>query len=103
MAYQITWTIKASQDFDTITAYLLENWGEKSVRNFVSTLYQKINLIAEMPEICPEISPINKVRRCVIDEHNSLYYRIVGNEIEIGEVQLLTIFGNKQNPAKLKF
>jgi plasmid stabilization system protein ParE len=102
MAYQITWTIKASQDFDNITAYLSENWGEKYVSNFVNQLYQKINLIAEMPEMCPEISPINKVRRCVIDEHNSLYYRIVGNEIEINEVQLLTIFANKQNPSKLK-
>lgn len=50
------------------------------------------------PEKYPEIHAPLRIRKCVLTKHNSLYYRITNNQLEI-----LRIYDNRQDPDLLKF
>jgi plasmid stabilization system protein ParE len=102
MALEIQWTQQALADLLAIKTYILETWGETTLHNFLDVLEQKLNLIATMPESCVEIAERKGVRKCVLSQQNSLYYRVLENQIEIDELQILRIFDNRQSPKKLK-
>ncbi len=102
MAVTIRWSPQASDDLERIINYLENNWGEKSVKEFVRILDQKIQAIAQMPEMYPASNIKEGVRRCVITKHNALYYRITNNEVEIEAVEIITIFDVRQDLHKLK-
>lgn len=102
MAITIRWSAQASDDLERIITYLENTWGEKSIKEFVQTLDQKIQAIAQMPEMYPASGIKKGVRRCVITAHNTLYYRIVNGEIEIEAIEIITIFDVRQSPDKIK-
>jgi plasmid stabilization system protein ParE len=49
------------------------------------------------PEIYPVSNKRKKIRKAVVDKNNTIYYRVVSDKI-----QILSIFGTKQDPAKNK-
>jgi plasmid stabilization system protein ParE len=102
VAVKITWSRRALEDLGKIVDYLLENWGEKTVREFSENLDTKLAQIATMPEMYPRVFLRKSVRKCVLTPQNTLYYKIKGEKTEIGKIQVITIFDNRQNPEKLK-
>lgn len=66
MAVKITWTKRALEDLSKVMNYLLENWGEKSAKEFSENLDKKLTQIAAMPEMYPRVLLRKSVRKCVL-------------------------------------
>jgi plasmid stabilization system protein ParE len=81
--YKILWTDNALKVLEKTIKYLQENWTEKELRNLALKLEEIVTLVSQNPNIF-QVSDIKKeIRRVVILSHNTLYYRIVANQIEI--------------------
>ena len=95
--YRILWTDFALSELEKTIEYLEENWTEKELRNLATKLEEILSLISQNPNLF-QASEIKKdIRRVVILTHNTLYYRIVNDQIEI-----ISFFSNRQSPKKRK-
>ena len=95
--YRILWTDFALSELEKTIEYLEENWTEKELRNLATKLEEILSLISQNPNLF-QASEIKKdIRRVVILIHNTLYYRIVNDQIEI-----ISFFSNRQSPKKRK-
>lgn len=97
MSKPISWSPRSKQDYLNLLDYLEIHWSDKVVKRFNNRLLSILELIGERPELYPSSDKNGQVRRCVINKQISLYYRIGKDRIE-----LLTLFDNRQNPAKKK-
>ncbi len=95
MVKTIIWNRRASDNFNSIIAYLQKNWGDKVTRNFVTHTYQIIELLALNPEMGSIEYAEKQIRGIVITKHNTLFYRV-----EEEKLILLTFFDNRQHPRK---
>ncbi|WP_181308433.1 type II toxin-antitoxin system RelE/ParE family toxin [Rufibacter sp. XAAS-G3-1] len=95
--YEIVWTNKALSDLDNIIAYLTNNWTNQEVSKFFVRLDRRINIISQRPLLYPLTNSRKNVRRSVLTPQITIYYRLTKQSVEI-----LTLFNNRQNPAKLK-
>jgi len=82
-----------------LSEYLLENWNLKTRDKFISKLTEKIEQISRNPESCPKSSEFKNLYKCVISKHTTFYYRV---NFDKKEIEIITIFDNRQNPEKLK-
>lgn len=96
MVYQIVWTLRASNDFDNLMDYLIENSSETSIQKFITQLEKKLALLETNPAIYALISQEKQIRRCLISKNYALYYKVSEEK-----VILLTLFDQRQNPLKL--
>lgn len=97
MALNIFWTKRAEKTFDKVIAYLLRDWSEKEVQNFVGKTNKVIGQISEKPRMFPSSKKVN-IHSALITKQNNLLYKINGN----GQIDLLFFWDNRQNPKKLK-
>jgi len=98
MSRSIIWSPFAESDLDEILEYLIANWSNQVVHDYVDLVDRFIGQIGNQPMMYPIINKKLKVRKCVLTKQNSLYYRENKERIEI-----LRIYDNRQNPKKLKF
>jgi plasmid stabilization system protein ParE len=98
MPKQIIWSTLSEKDFVSILDYLQTNWDIKVVQKFIEVVDGIIGQISNNPKQFPMIDKIKKVRKCVLNKHNTLYYRDRYEYIDI-----LRIYDNRQDPKKLKF
>jgi len=94
----IIWSPFAESDLDEILEYLIANWSNQVILDYLDLVDNLIAQIGNQPKIYPIINKKLKVRKCVLTKQNSLYYRENRERIEI-----LRIYDNRQNPKKLKF
>ena len=100
MAIVIKWADEAKKTFDKNISYLLEEWTEREIKNFVKQTIYILLRIAAYPEMY-SASPKNpKIRKAAINKYIVLYYRYYSAK---KEVMLLTFWHNKQDPKKLKY
>ena len=95
--YKILWSHSALAELKRIIFYLEENWSEKEISKFSKELEKVIKLITDNPTIFQIAISHQSLRRAVIAKHNTLYYRINGDSIEI-----ISLFSHRQNPENLK-
>ena len=100
MAIIIRWTDEARKTFDKNISYLLEEWTEREIRNFVKQTNYILSKIAAHPEMYTASAKNPKIRRAAINKYIVLYYRHYSSK---KEVMLLTFWHNKQEPKKLKY
>ncbi len=100
MAIVIKWTNEAKQTFDQNINYLLEEWTEREIKNFVKQTNYVILRIAAQPAMYPASRKNTKIRKAAINKYIVLYYRYYSVK---KEVILLTFWHNKQDPEKLKY
>jgi plasmid stabilization system protein ParE len=98
MPKKIVWSPLAQDDISDISEYLSEEWNNKTANHFISIVDHLVDHISINPRQFPEIHPELKVRKCVITKHNSIYYRVLEDQIDI-----LRIFDTRQDPEKLRF
>jgi len=98
MSRIIIWSPFAESDLDEIIEYLLANWSNQVILDYVDLVDSLIAQIGNQPKMYPIINKKLKVRKCVLTKQNTLYYRENKERIEI-----LRIYDNRQNPIKLKF
>lgn len=97
MVFEITWSTRAVQDFESTITYLEQNWSEKTARDYVDKVEKVLIIISKMPFLYPKISRKKNVRKCLVVKQNAMYFRVKKRTITI-----LTIFDTRQNPKKLK-
>ena len=95
--YKILWTDNALKELEQTIEYLEENWTERELRNLAESLEETITLISQNPLMFQSSKKKKDIRRAVILSLNSLYYRVSKDSVEI-----LSFFGNRQNPKKRK-
>jgi plasmid stabilization system protein ParE len=98
MAYKISWTENALQDYKYVIDYLLCDWSLKVATNFENIVNQKLFNLSMHPfaGIKSEKNPL--LRSILFTKHNRLYYRITDNNIE-----LLAIIDTRKNPSQNPF
>lgn len=87
----------AENKLENLFEYLIKHWSLKVKSDFVKKLDKNIEIIREQPESFPESQKEVGLRKCVITKQTTLYYRFSTKQIRV-----VTIFGNRQNPNKLK-
>lgn len=98
MAYREAWTTRAHRDYEAIIEYLLKEWSVKEAKDFINDVEKQMAYVKKYPYMFQESSIKAGVRRIVIREQVSLYYRIQTDVIEV-----LTIFDTRQSPQNLSF
>lgn len=91
--YKILWTDHAISELNKTIEYLENNWTKKELIKFSTKLDHTIELISKTPEIFAASFKKAEIRKAVVEKHNTLYYRISQNSIEI-----VSLFSNRKNP-----
>jgi plasmid stabilization system protein ParE len=94
--YKVFWTENALIELEVTILYLQSNWTTIEIRNLFESLDKTITLLSRNPLIFTVSHNKKMVRRVIILSFNTLYYRVVGDKVEI-----LSFFSNRQNPNKL--
>jgi plasmid stabilization system protein ParE len=97
MVFEIIWTERATRDFENTIDFLVENWSEKTAKDYADKIDKVLHIISRMPFLYPKISRKKNVRKCLVVKQNAMYFRVKKRTITI-----LTIFDTRQNPKKLK-
>jgi plasmid stabilization system protein ParE len=95
--YKIFWTDFALSELEKTIEYLEENWTEKELRNLASEIEETLNLLSHNPNLFQASEIKKEIRRVIVAKHNTLYYRVKNNTIEI-----ISFFSNRQSPKKRK-
>ncbi len=95
--FDIKWTNHALKELVETFEYLENNWTETELQKLSIKLEKIIELISKNPDLFQKSNIEKDVRRAVITKHNSLYYRIKNQTVEI-----LSFFSNRKNPDKLE-
>ena len=96
MAKRVALTVLAEEDYTKVVIYLASHWGDKVLDKFI-TRYEKIISILEEDAIrYPFVDGSTTVRKCVLTEHNIIYF-IDSDEM----VKIITVFDTRQDPDKL--
>ena len=88
---------QAKEDINNILFYLSQNWNQKSIDNFLKKLEIFYYLISINPRLFGYFNKKQNIRKYAITKQNIIYYR---NKKD--EVQIITVFDVRQQPAKLK-
>ena len=95
MISNIVWSPKARKTYYDVIYYLLKNWTDKEVQNFIKRSEIVLNHIGQNYLLYPYSTQEN-VYRAVINRQISLFYRTKGSNVE-----LLIFWDNRLNPKKL--
>jgi len=87
----------AVRKLEEIFEYLENSWPAKVKTDFIEKLDRSKKILSKYPDSFPESKAKPGLFRCVVTKRNTLYYRIIKNEIEI-----VPIFDTRQHPKKLK-
>lgn len=94
--YKIFWTDHALNELAETYHYLETHFSDREMRKLSVEIDKMLKLISLNPRLFP-LSEFKGVRRIVIKNFNTMYYREKENTIEI-----LSFFSNRQNPDKRK-
>ena len=98
MAYQLSWTGIALEDYKRVVDYLLSEWSIAVATEFENIVNEKLINLSQYPftGIKSEKNPL--IRSILFTKHNRLYYRIKDNNIE-----LLNIIDTRKDPLQNPF
>jgi plasmid stabilization system protein ParE len=95
--FKIRWTDHALSELSNTVKHLENNWTEDELVQFAHAVDHTVEIISRHPEIFPVSNKKMKVRKAMVDQNNTVFYRIVKDTI-----QILSVFGTKQDPSKIK-
>jgi plasmid stabilization system protein ParE len=98
MHKQIVWSPLAESDFAKILEYLNKKWDEKVTNHFIDLTEELIGQISNNPRQFPVIYKKEKIRKCVLTKHSTLFYRDSKSRVDI-----LRIYDTRQDPETLTF
>lgn len=95
--YKLLWSERALLDLQNIIDYLTYKWTDKEIKNFVTKLDIRLELIVINPRLFSKTTKRKNVGRSVLTKHTVIYYEISNDAITI-----ITLFDPRQNLKKLK-
>lgn len=99
MSFIVLWSNKAKLSYIEVIEYLDYKWTQKEIHHFISKTDEVINKIITNPYLFKKYKNDALIRQAIIHETVSLIYQIAEDQKTI---YLITFWGNRQNPAKLK-
>jgi plasmid stabilization system protein ParE len=93
MSFTIIFSEKAKSNIEKIAEYLDEEWSENVKLKFLTDISKAVKQLAIMPFMFPSSDKMEGLRRCVVNRHTVLYYRINQEIIEV-----INIKGTRQSP-----
>ena len=95
---RIDWSPRAVDDYEQNIAYLIQEWQQREVNNFVRKVTQTIANIQLMPKMYPILEGANVVtRKAVVVKQISLIYTF-----DEDRILLLNFWNNYKNPESLE-
>ena len=95
---KVIWTPKALQSYFNIFNFLNEKWTKREVENFVNQTDKLIGQIAENPKMFVATAKRKNVRKGLVNNLVSLFYKVYPRKKEI---ELLRFHDNRQDPKKI--
>lgn len=95
MNYRIVWLKEADDDYLELIRYLKREYGQKSAEKIKNKVESTLKRIQNHPYSSPRAGEEN-VRKAFISKYNSMYYRVLDDEIEI-----MFLWNNLRNPDDL--
>src|SRR5688572_5406019 len=92
---QIIWNKKASKQFAKLQEYLLQEFGESTVKQFTSRTFQFLELLLKYPHAGSLENELKGIRGFVLHKHTTIFYKE-----KDGNIFILSVFDNRQNPFK---
>lgn len=96
MAFPIRYSARAYNEYESILEYVTGKFGIAKAAEVDIYFENVIEMIAINPYKFPPSNKQKNLRRCVISPQTTLYYRFLGECIE-----LVSFRGNKMNPETL--
>ena len=93
MSFIIIFSKKAKTNIEKIADYLDEEWSENVKLRFLTDISNAVKQLVIMPFMFPSSDKIEGLRRCVVNRHTVLYYRINKEFIEV-----INVKGTRQKP-----
>jgi plasmid stabilization system protein ParE len=93
MSFTIIFSEKAKSNIEKIAEYLDEEWSENVKLKFLTDISKAVKQLVIMPFMFPSSDKMEGLRRCVVNRHTILYYRINKEIIEV-----INIKGTRQSP-----
>ena len=97
---EILWTPSATNSFDQIVLYLIENWSAKEVSTFVNRTSGVINMLKRYPEMCSPSAKRKNVRISILNKHTKMVYHYKPGKKQI---EILLFWSMNRNPEKFKY
>lgn len=88
----VIWSRESSEKAEEIKAYLLEEWSEREVENFLKELKSFEDRIELFPKLYPASEKHPNMRKAVITKQQSVIYKVLESTI-----QIVTIIDNRQD------
>jgi len=98
MALKIIMKKRYQNNLKKIESYLVTNWNKEVAENFLKLIFEKFELLSNMPHFGVPLLSIRKVRCILITKLNKVYFRI-GK----GKLLILNIIDTRSNPVKNPF
>lgn len=95
MALSINWLPQAELTRDNIFNYISQNWGELRAIAFIVELDHLVIQISQ-GSVQYQRFEAGNCYRVPVTRQNTLYYDVVGNQLDI-----LTVWDTRQDPTKL--
>lgn len=83
MAYKISWSDIALEDYKSIIEYLVSEWSISVASNFEDIVNKKLRNLSLWPLTVIKSKKFPTVRSILYATHNRLYYRITDLTIEL--------------------
>jgi len=97
---KISWTPLARHTYLDVVDYLYEAWTEREIQNFINKVEHLLEQIKENPEMFEESRKKKNVRKGLVNEQITLYYRFRPRKKEI---QHIVFWDNRQDTQKLNY
>lgn len=97
MGYKVVWTKRAENGYDKIVRYLLENWTEREVRNFIVETRHFISLLEENPGLLEQSRSNKNLYRGPLNRLTIVTYRV---RPRMKQIDLVNVRSVRQKPLK---
>ena len=88
---QVIWSAESSKKVQSIKEYLLVEWSEREVNNFLIKLKKFEHRVKQFPLLYPASLKYPELRKAVISKHQSVIY-----EIDDDSIRIITILDHRQ-------
>ncbi len=90
---RIKWNKRAGRQFSELQNYLLQEFGETTVKNFTSHTFKFLDLLVKHPHLGTVENKEKGIRGFVLHRHTTVLYK--ENK---GAIYILSLYDNRKKP-----
>lgn len=96
MAFTLVWTRRAIHGYDKIIQYLVTNWTDREVKNFIHESDEFFKALSEYPRILQKTTRHKNLYRGPMNKFTVITYRVKPRKEQI---EIINIRGARQKPS----